>query len=234
MTELTHAHVEEYVAAFALDALEPAERTTVEKHVRSCASCAELVRRAERVAGLLGLAVEAEAPPAGHFGRFQTRLRAEPRTPFRLVANRARFVLAAAAVLVMTFGGWSWQLRQELARQDQLVRVVATGEPRELSTNAPGGDVHGRAYVDPATNQVALTVSRLPLLAANRTYAIWFTRGDGGLVRGGTFGVGKDGSAAVLAAAPGGLQSYVGVGVTDEPLGGSATPSTPMMLYWYI
>jgi anti-sigma-K factor RskA len=240
MADIGTMHIEEHAAAYALDALEPAEVVLVEAHVRSCPSCAELVTRAQRVAGLLGLAVDAEPPAPGHYGRLWNKVRPEQRVlPLRglrrrLSVRRSWLALAAAAVLVLAFGGWNLQLRQELSSQDQLVRLVAMGEPRELSTNTLSADVHGRAYVDRSTNQVALTVSRLPQLAGNRRYEIWFTRADGGLVRGDTFQTAADGSAAVLASAPGGLQAYVGVGVTDEPLGGSGAPSTPMLMYWVI
>ena len=242
MADIGTAHIDEHAAAFALDALEPAEAESVTAHVRSCRSCAELVTRTQRVAGLLGLAVDLHAEPLapGHYGRLWDRLRAEERVvPLRRLRRRVSvrrgwLALAAAAVLVLVFGGWNLQLRHELSSQDQLVRLVAMGEPRELSTNTLSADVHGRAYVDRSTDAVALTVSRLPQLAGNRAYEIWFTRADGGLVRGGTFQTAADGSAAVLASAPGGLQAYVGVGVTDEPLGGSGTPSTPMLMYWVI
>jgi anti-sigma-K factor RskA len=237
MADIGTAHIEEHAAAFALDALEPAEAMLVEAHIRDCASCAELVTSAQRVSGLLGLAADAEPPALGHHGRLWNRLRAEQRVvplPGRLSVRRSWLPLAAAAVLVLAFGGWNLQLRRELSNQDQLVRLVAKGQPRELSANTLSADVHGRAYLDPSTNEVALTISGLPQLASNRTYEIWFTRADGGLVRGGTFQTAADGSGAVLASAPGGPQAYVGVGVTDEPFGGSGTPSTPMLMYWVL
>jgi anti-sigma-K factor RskA len=150
----------------------------------------------------------------------------------RLAAWRGRLALAAAALLALGLGIWNLSLNQALTGQQQLVRLVAQGDARELSTTTASGDVHGRAFVEPSTNQVLVAVSRLPELAANRTYQIWFTSPEGGPVSGGTFRVGDGGTAAVLASAPGGLHGYVGVGVSNEPLGGSAAPSTPMLMYW--
>ncbi len=53
-------YVADQAAAFALGALEPAERVNVERHIRSCTHCASIVADLEATAGLLPFV----APPA--------------------------------------------------------------------------------------------------------------------------------------------------------------------------
>ncbi len=54
------AHVEDLAAAYALDALDPAERDLVERHARLCPDCARLLAEERRVVSLLPFTV----PPA--------------------------------------------------------------------------------------------------------------------------------------------------------------------------
>lgn len=55
-------HVDELVAAYALGALEPAERDDVDRHGRGCARCADLIAAERRIVGLLPLAVPSAIP----------------------------------------------------------------------------------------------------------------------------------------------------------------------------
>ena len=56
--------VHELAGAYALDALDDAERERYERHLRGCPACAEDVRRMTSTATALAMAVAAE-PPAG-------------------------------------------------------------------------------------------------------------------------------------------------------------------------
>jgi hypothetical protein len=55
-------HVDDLIAAYALGALDPAERADVDRHCRVCARCARLVVEERRVVGLLPLAVPSAVP----------------------------------------------------------------------------------------------------------------------------------------------------------------------------
>ncbi|HEX3841158.1 MAG TPA: anti-sigma factor [Acidimicrobiales bacterium] len=53
MPELTHQEIEELLGAYALDALEPEEKTQVEDHLRECIRCVIEVGQHHEVTGLL-------------------------------------------------------------------------------------------------------------------------------------------------------------------------------------
>ncbi|MGA8574475.1 MAG: zf-HC2 domain-containing protein [Candidatus Cybelea sp.] len=61
---MTHEHVEDRAALFALGALDDAERATVETHLRVCTACARAVAAAEAdVALVASMEARHEAPP---------------------------------------------------------------------------------------------------------------------------------------------------------------------------
>jgi len=255
MTNVREVHVDDMAQAYALDALEPDEREFVDTHVVECGACADTLERAQRVTSLLALAAEQRELPVGHAAHFRARVAAEPRaTPIappakrrpddvvgRIAAawraalgapTRRLAPLSAAALLVLGFGAWNVRLQQELAHQQQFVRVLTQSDTRELTPSVASGDAQGKAFLDRSTDRILLSLSRLPELPADRTYQVWFTRPDNRLESGGTFEVGEGGTGLMLATAPAGLEAYVGVGLTSEPHGGSRAPTTPMIMYW--
>lgn len=56
-------HVEDLAAGYALDALDAEDRARVERHVRRCPACANLLAEERRVVALLPLAAAPAAPP---------------------------------------------------------------------------------------------------------------------------------------------------------------------------
>ena len=58
--------VHELSGAYALDALDDAERQRFERHLRRCPACDEDVRRMTSTATALAMAVSAEPPPGLH------------------------------------------------------------------------------------------------------------------------------------------------------------------------
>lgn len=251
MADRRNPHVEDLAGAYALGALESEERLRVDAHVEGCAACAEAVEGARGVTRLLPYAVDAREPPADLESRLMARVTSGPRRlpesppppprrlrpfdsvsrtsarrgPIRTAALRL-FPIAAAAMLMLGLGGWNVRLQGEVARQQQISALLAQAETRELVADAAGGGGHGRAYVDPATGQVLIAVSRLPGLPTGREYQLWFVRPDGGRDSGGTFRVDDGGNGVLLASAPRGLGAYTGLGVTTEPMGGSSAPTT--------
>jgi anti-sigma-K factor RskA len=231
MADARDPHVDELAAAYALGALDPDERLLVETRVQGCAACAVVVERARRVSALLPYSAEPRELPSGHVARFMARVAAESRAGVRW-RIRHLFPLAAAAALVLGLGAWNLRLQQELAAQQQLVRLFTNADARELAPSVAAGGARGRAFLDRSTDQILVAVSQLPEPSADHTYQLWFTRADGLLDSGGTFHVGEGGTGAVLATAPAGLGAYVGVGITAEPGGGSRSPTAPMIMYW--
>jgi anti-sigma-K factor RskA len=138
-------------------------------------------------------------------------------------------VLGAAVVLTLGSGGLFVRLQTEAATRRQIEEVLAHAEARPLqpADSASGG---GRAYLDPAHDQVLVVVSQLPVLPANRTYQLWFVRPDGQRDDGGTLRVDAQGDGTILARAPAGLGAYTALGITEEPTPGSPQPSGPRIV----
>ena len=62
---MTHDEIRESLGAYALDALSPEERATVEAHLRTCAECAEEVEELLLTGDRLALLAEERDPPPG-------------------------------------------------------------------------------------------------------------------------------------------------------------------------
>ncbi|MDP8987200.1 MAG: zf-HC2 domain-containing protein, partial [Actinomycetota bacterium] len=70
--ELRHAEIEELLGAYALDAVEPADRDLVDEHLSTCARCRAEVAEHREVAALLA---HSGAPaPAGLWDRIAAAL----------------------------------------------------------------------------------------------------------------------------------------------------------------
>ena len=254
MADLREVHVDDMAQAYALEALDSDERVSMEAHLAECGRCSAVAEHAQATAALLALIAERRDPPAGHQGRMLARLATERQAGSPAPAPKRRSLavvrmpnvrrlavrslvrrlapLAAAAVLVVGLGAWNTRLQQELAHQQQIVRVLTEADSRELAPSTAVRDAQGTAFLDRSTNQILVRVSSLPSLPTDSTYQLWFTRPDGRLDSGGTFGVDNRGSGLILATAPAGLKAYVGVGITTEPRGGSGAPTGPMSMYW--
>lgn len=83
---LTHEEAAELLGAYALDALEPAERQAVDRHLEQCAACRAEVATHREVAGLLTPGWS--RPPAGLWERIAGSLEETP-PPLDLASVRA-------------------------------------------------------------------------------------------------------------------------------------------------
>jgi len=131
----------------------------------------------------------------------------------------------------------SSRLRQELAtmRRDwatltramdvmkapDLLRVDLKGQPQ-----APAAT--GRALWSPGAGLV-FTVERLPALPAGRVYQLWAITGTTP-TGSGVFTPDATGGASMTVPVPAGMARPDAFGVTIEPVGGSATPTMPIVL----
>lgn len=218
--------------AYAAGALPPEERAQVEEHLAVCPACAQEV--AEMLAALTRLAdAAAEPPPPGLRARVlaeAAHTRQVPPVVVPLVPRpRGRWwtgapmQLAAAALLVVAvvLGVLLVQQRGQLDHQRALVAEISTvlNDPHHVvTTGALTSGGRGTAVV--SGSRAVFLASGLPSVAADRTYQLWVmgpnpTRSAGLL--------GRAGSAQLLVEQLGPGDQ---LGVTLEPAGGSAQPTT--------
>ena len=151
--------IHDLAAAYALDALDPEERWTYERHLDTCERCRAEAAMLRETAGELAYTPEAPEPPADLKDRILRAARKEPRTA-TVVPLRRRWlfpataaVAAAAASAAVGLGLWANSLRDAGGG-----RVVA------LEGSA------GRLIVDDGEATLVLCVDEAP---AGKTYEAW-------------------------------------------------------------
>src|SRR4051812_32881876 len=121
-----HDQLGDRAAAYALGALEPAERQAFEAHLAECAICAAQVRSFAPVQGWLAHA----APPAEPAADVRRRL-------VHAIASQSRWsgswvALAASVLLAIALGGYAAQLRgRVIGLESQLREATRRAEASE-------------------------------------------------------------------------------------------------------
>lgn len=143
-----------------------------------------------------------------------------------------RWLAAAAAVLALLAGAATFravQLDRELqsvvAAGDDVTRVLTAPDAATASARASTG---GRAAVVSSSSlgEAVLVTEGLPPAPAGSTYQIWYLHGAGAPTSAGFVPPGQRSAVALQ----GDLTGATGVGVTVEPSGGSAAPTTTPIL----
>jgi anti-sigma-K factor RskA len=233
-------------AAWVLRALPDDESERFAAHVSECEECRREVAELQMVADTLPLAAPQVAPPPELKDRIMATVRAEaalleaagpeadvatapveapraaPERPPRpkekrrwfrrpLIALRPIPAAVAAAVLVALGVGGGVLLSGGSSEQTVRAQVVAPGSPG------------ARASLRIADDRATLSVDDFPPPPSGRVYQVWLKRpGRPPDPTTALFGV-RGGSATVEV--PGGVRGVEQVLVTDEPNGGSATPT---------
>lgn len=238
--------VHELSGAYALDALDQAERERFERHLRRCPGCTEDVRLMTATATALALAVAAEPPP----GLKQRVLAAAATTPQlpplpsaaarrrrgRHVTHSAWFprlalgvaavgVAAAVALAVVTV---STQDRLNTVQaQNQAITAVLAAPDAQIATGTSSTGGNATVVLSYAQQKMIFTSSGLPRLPNAKVYELWLLS-TGSAVPAGLLSQTADGKTAPVLAS--GLTSADKVGVTVEPAGGTSTPTTTPIL----
>lgn len=166
-----------------------------------------------------------------------------PKTSVRwFTPTLARFALAAAALLLVInmvliarlFSLSDEQQQQEtridelsdqLTRQNQFFAALATGEASRINLESSTGEALASVIWTPVSNSALLVSNNLPALASDRAYQLWFIR-DNQPISGGVFRVDEQGQGTFIFEIPAPLNEYDALGISDEPMTGSETPST--------
>lgn len=197
--------IHDLAAAYSLDALEPEDRWTYERHLDRCEHCREEVAALRDGAAELAYAAEGPAPPSELRERILTAARSEPRTA-TVVPMRRRWLFpataaaaVAAACAAVGLGLWANSLRN-----GGLQRVVA---------------VQGAAGQLVVSGDEARLVVCLDDAPTDRTYEAWVIVDD----RPRPAGLFAGGCRSVTLKEP--VDDGDVVAVTLEPAGGSEQPT---------
>ncbi|MFG3586751.1 anti-sigma factor domain-containing protein [Streptomyces sp. NPDC047990] len=241
----TTADLHTLTGAYALHALPDQERAEFEEHLAECAACADEVAELAAAAVRMGLAVSAPPHPAMK-ARVLARVSAVrqdvPRVrlpaPSRALTRRlGRLALAACVAVAAGLAGTTvWQhtraddagRRASASRQraDDLAAVLSAPDAASRHVRLTGGAT-GTLLVSRSRGQVAFVASGMAVPPRGKVYQLWFD--DSGAMRpAGLMDADRVTQAVLLDGSPRGASA---VGITVEPAGGSARPtSAPVAL----
>jgi anti-sigma-K factor RskA len=231
-----HAHWADSVGAYLLGALEPGELEHFEAHLAECGTCRRDVAELKVAADALPVSVPLVSPSPALKDRIMAVVESEAellaaagkradepaaaarprRDRGRLLGWLSRPAVALASVLLLLAGGGLAGVL--LSGEDDSRTVVAqTQSPRadvRLEIGDDGSTLVARNMPAPPSGRIYQVWLKRPGKDPEPTSVLWSTRGDG--------------SAEV--AVPGSLEGVEAVLVTDEPPGGSETPSKPPVI----
>lgn len=231
--------------AYAADALAGAELAEFEEHLGQCPACAEEVRGFRETAARLGIATSIVPPPAlrrqvleaasrtrqlapsGHrlLDSGAPRRRTRLRRPLSAVAVTAM----AAAIVVLAFlqAGTQHRLEQAQSANQAVAAVLAAPGARIVASGTTvGGTV--TAVVSARDHEAVITAAGMPAPPASRVYQLWLISVTGARSAG-LMPASSAGSTPPVLTAD--IQPGDHLGITIEPAGGSARPTTaPVVL----
>ncbi|WP_194908607.1 anti-sigma factor [Catenulispora rubra] len=243
--------VHSLTGAYVCHALEPAEREAFERHLAQCPTCVQEVAELQETAALLASAA-AETPPARLKAAVDAQIAVTRQIP-PLVAHgpadrpaaarqtaarpRRRWFTAlgwgvatglavAVAVLGVRVGDQQNQIDQANQRSTAISTLLSAPDAHADSVNVSTGGT-GMVLVSRSRDEAAITINGLAKLEPGKAYQLWMM-GPSGTRSGGVLPAGAQASGSVLAHGLGDAQT---IGLTVEPAGGSAQPTTtPIML----
>lgn len=216
--------------AYALDALEPAERAAFQAHLATCRDCRDEVAGMLEAAARLGQAA-AVPPPPGLRERALAQAAATPQVPASLdtfpasrVPGRRRWPAAVAAAVVLVVGGVAGgtaavrEIRaDQAAAADQAHMMRIATAPDAVSHDVALGTSH--VVMSKAMQAAALVGEDVPMpVRAGMAYQLWMVHADGSTAPGPTF---MPEGGEVLAFVEGDLSHVTALSVTEEPMAGS-------------
>jgi len=210
--------------SYVLDAVSDAEREEFERHLQNCLSCRAEVRGLRETAARLAMA-RVVVPPARLEQRvlaatYRTRQlpplpseRTHRKFPCRLAILAAAASVAAAVALGV--GELSAQHQLDRARETAISRVVTAPDARvETARTSAGGSV--TVVTSAALRDAVVSSTGLAPLSSGRVYQVWVMSPSGARSAGLLHG-----TSLLATIAPGDR-----IGITVEPAGGAARPTT--------
>jgi len=230
--------------AYAMDAISAPDRARFERHLAGCQECArEIASLREATARLAaatavppptGLkervlaaaAATRQQPPAGPPAAVVPLWRRRRRLMVTLSAAAAAVLLGAAVVAGISNGSMRDQLSQAQASSQQIAAVLTAGDATMMTGTVRGGGTV-TIVMSHSRHALVFTAADLRPLPGSSGYELWL--------------IGPAGDRPVTMLPPGrhdmtgpvvasGLRSGDHLALTAEPAGGTARPTTPMML----
>lgn len=226
--------------AYAVDALDPDERTRFEQHLRGCAECRAEVDSLREAAATLAVDSETAPPPALrdsvlaaidtvrplpplHDADTPTPT-AAPAIPLTRRLPRLPFLLAAAAVvLIAIVAAAQWRPGNDEDPKPELTateRVLSDLDAKRTRLDLPDAKV--TLVVSRKEGEAVLLAEGMEPAPKGSDYQVWLQRPDGEVQSVGLMPDDED--AAVLL--DGNAARATWVGITVEPDGGSKQPTT--------
>jgi anti-sigma-K factor RskA len=240
-------------AAYAIDALDPEDLAVFSRHLDDCPSCQEQVSSIREAAAALGASgalsgmgapgrgapaslrasvlasvgstpqVAATSPLAQQLPAPIAVARARRRIPVAWIGTAAAAVLAVA--LGIAIGGYvsSNPDGPALAAHEQAMRIISAPDAHTMSVAL------GRSSLVMSADYAGAVLmgDTTPMPAAGTEYQVWMGHADGTSAPGPTFMPDAAGTYMVLMS--GNMGDVAKVFVTAEPMGGSPSPTGPMV-----
>ncbi len=244
------AHDDDLVGAYALDAMEAADRASFEEHLLGCAPCRAELAELYEVVAVLPLSVELVEPPADLRSRITAAIEAESlarpalelvagdapaRRPRSRLTNGLALLSVAAALVIAALGVTDLRLQQrvdqqqaDLTYQHDVSAAIASGAPVMRIHGTPVAPGASAALIQPANGKPAyIIVQGLPVTPAHKVYQLWLIRGEQPHSAT-TFTV--SGTGTQIVHLPSAVTGYAQTALTVEPSGGSPLPTGKLLL----
>lgn len=216
--------------AYAVDALDEAERIEFERHLATCATCRAEVDSLTEAAGSLAALAETAPPPSLRDAVLADISTVRPLAPVvgsrRNVARRRSFLVAAAAVVALGAGAVTWHPWDAAPTTSVAERVIHASDVSS-TTKRVGQGATVTVYRSESLGRAVVVTDGMPSAPAGRVYELWLQDAKGAMHPAGLMPHRSNATVLVRGAA----SNARGVGITVEPAGGSEVPtSNPIAL----
>ena len=220
MTE--HDRWAESLGAWLLGALPEDEAAGFQRHLDECAVCQEDARSLQVAVDALPASVEPRTPPPALKDRIMAVVEAEAPAPEPQRQPEPRRKRS-------WFAGFSWRPAlaiglAALALGFVGAQVIQSG-PETITAQVSG---QGSAELEISDDRATIVAKNLPAPPDGRVYQVWLDKGGPAPEPTDALFTTRDGAASV--SVPGSLDGVKRVMVTDEPPGGSDSPSGKLLL----
>lgn len=216
--------------AYAVDALDEAERIEFERHLATCASCQAEVDSLTEAAGSLAALTETAPPPSLREAVLADIATVRPLAPrVGSAASRVRrrsFLVAAAAAIALGGGAVAWHPWESAPTTSVAQRVIHASDVSS-TTKRVGQGATVTLYRSETVGRAVVVTAGMPAAPTGRVYELWLQDAHGAMHPAGLMPRRANATVLVRGEASGAR----GVGITVEPAGGSPVPtSNPIAL----